>query len=313
MFGNLRLQNEKIVAMLKIRAKLLHAARCWFNQNDYVEVHGPLIIPAGGDWPGSFRVKYFDKKAYLAQGLQPYVNVFVASLGKIYTIGPAFRAEKLSSRRHLTEYWRIEVAQQCEFDTIVKVEEALLAHVCQSLSKETVALFRCFNRSVKDLAKVQTPFPRLTYDEAVDILQRDGFKIVWGQKLSSELEKHLSLRFNSPFFITKFPVGVETFFHKPDPERPELTLSADLIAPEGYGELGSSAQKITEKKVLSKKMTEERIDPADKEWYMNFMQSAASPHSGFAIGLERLIQWICNLSHIKEATAFPRLNDNIYP
>jgi asparaginyl-tRNA synthetase len=313
MCDNLDFQNETKLAIIKIRAKLLHAARCWFNQNDYVEVHGPTIIPAVGDWPSSFEVKYFDKKAYLAQGLQPYANVFVASLGKIYTIEPAFRAEKLSTRRHLTEYWRIEVAQQCDLDTIVKFEEELVTHICQSLSKEAVEMFRCLKRSVKDLAKVQTPFPRLTYDDAVDILQRDGFNIVWGQKISWELENHLSLRFNRPFFITKFPLSVETFFHKSDPKRPELTLSADLLAPDGYGELGSSAQRITEKKVLYKKMTEENIDPADKNWYMNFIQSGAFPHSGFAIGLERLIQWICKLAHIKEATAFPRLHDDIYP
>jgi asparaginyl-tRNA synthetase len=311
--SNLNFQSEKTAAILKIRAKLLDVARCWFNQNGYVEAHGPIIIPAVGDWLGSFEVKYFDKKAYLDQGLQPYAAAFVASLGKIYTIAPAFRAEKLSDRRHLTEYWRIEVAQQCELNTIIRFEEELVAHVCRSLSKEPAELFRCFNRSVKDLAKVKTPFPRLTYDEAVDILQRDGFNVAWGQKLDWELESHLSDKFDQPFFIMRFPIDIETFFYESDPKKPELTLSADLLAPEGYGELGSSAQRITHKKVLSKKMAEENVDPADQRWYMNFMQSGASPHSGFAIGLERLIQWICKLVHIKEATAFPRLHDDIYP
>jgi len=304
---------ERRRAILKIRSKLLHAARCWLNQNGYVEVHGPTIIPAVGDWLGSFEVKYFDKKAYLAQGLQPYANAFVASLGKVYSIAPAFRAEKVRTRRHLTEYWRIEVAQQCEFDTIIGVQEEIIAHICNDLSAEAVDSLRRFNRSVKNFENIKKPFPMITYDEAVDVLQRDGFKIWWGQKLDWEMEKQLSLKFNQPFFITKFPISVETFFHESDPEKPELTLSADLLAPEGYGEISSGLQMITEKGVISKKMTEENIDPADQLWYTSFMQRDSVPHSGFAIGLERLIQWICKLTRIKEAIAFPRLYDSYFP
>jgi asparaginyl-tRNA synthetase len=177
-------------AILKIRAKVLDAVRCWLNQHNYVEVHGPTIIPASGDWPGSFEVKYFNKKAYLTQGLQPYANAFVASLGKVYTIAPAFRAEKVKTKRHLTEYWRIEVAQQCDLDTILGVQEEIIAHICRNLSAEAIPTLKCFNRSIDDLARVQTPFPRLTYDETIDTLQRDGFKIWWGQKLDWKMEKH---------------------------------------------------------------------------------------------------------------------------
>ena len=292
---------------------MLDAARYWLNQHDYVEVHGPTIIPAVGDWPGSFEVKYFDKKAYLTQGLQPYANAFVAILGKIYTIAPTFRAEKLRTKRHLTEYWRIEVAQQCDLDTIIGVQEELVAHICHSLSKEAREELKCLSRRVKDLVKVQTPFPRLTYDEVIDMLQRDGFNISWGQKLDWELENHLSLKFNQPFFITEFPVGIQTFFYKSHPKRSELTLSVDLLAPEGYGEIGGGGQMIDEKEVLLKKMAEEKIEPGDQQWYMNLMHYGSVPHSGFVIGLERLIQWICKLEHIKEASAFPRLFDSIYP
>ncbi len=305
--------DEKRTAVLKIRAKLLNAARCWFNQNDYVEVHGPTIIPAVGDRPSSFEVKYFDKKAYLAQGLQPYAAAFAESLGKIYTIAPTFRAEKLNDRRHLTEYWRIEVAQQCDLETLIGIQEALVAHICQSLSREATELLKYFNRSVSNLAETRTPFLRLTYDQAIDILQRDGLNISWGQKLSWELENHLSLRFNKPFFIVKFPIDIETFFLKSDPKRPELTLSTDLLAPEGYGEIGSGTQMITEKEVMSKKMAEENINPADQLWYVSFMQYSSVPRSAFAMGLERLIQWICKLENIKETTAFPRFYDSYFP
>lgn len=313
MIGGRNLRSEKLKAALKIRAQVLCAAREWFDQHGYVEVQGPTIIPAVGDWPGSFEVKYFDKKAYLTQGLQPYANAFVASLGKIYTIAPTFRAEKLRTRRHLTEYWRIEVAQQCELDTIIGIQEELLAHICHGLSKEATKALKCFNRSVKDLAKVQTPFQRLTYDEAVDMLQKDGFNVLWGQKLDWELENHLSKKCDRPFFILKFPVGIETFFHKSDPKKPELTLSVDLLAPEGYGEIGGGGQMIDEKRVLLQKMAEEKIEQDDQKWYMNFMQFDSVPQSGFVMGLERLIQWICKLVYIKEASAFPRLSDSIYP
>jgi asparaginyl-tRNA synthetase len=313
MFDGSYFRSEKNKAMMKIRAKLLDAARCWLNSHDYVEVHGPTLIPAVGDWPSSFEVKYFDKKAYLTQGLQPYANAFVASLGKVYTIAPTFRAEKLRTRRHLTEYWRIEVAQQCELDAIIVIQEELVAHICHRLSEEAKKTLRYFNRSAKDLADIRTPFPRLTYGEAIDMLQKDGFNISWGQKIEWKLENHLSRRFRQPFFVIEFPIGIETFFHKSDPEKPELTLSLDLLAPEGYGEIGSGVQRITEKEVMLKKMAEEKIESVDQQWYMNLMGYGIVPQSGFVMGIERLIQWICKLKHIKDATAFPRLYDSIYP
>jgi len=313
MFDARNFRSEKNIAVMKIRAKLLDAARWWLNQHDYVEVHGPTIIAATGDWPGSFEVKYFDKKAYLTQGLQPYAYAFVANLGKIYTIAPTFRAEKLRTRRHLIEYWRIETAQKCDLDTIIGIQEELVAHICHSLSKEVVEELKCLSRHVKDIVKVQTPFPRLTYDEVIDMLQRDGFNISWGQELDWELENHISLQFNQPFFITEFPIGVQTFFYKPLPQKPELTLSADLLAPEGYGEIAGGGQMIHEKEALLKKMAEEKIDPEGQRWYMDVKQCGSVPHSGFVIGLERLIQWICKLKHIREASAFPRLFDSAYP
>jgi asparaginyl-tRNA synthetase len=313
MFGSGNFRSEKNRAIMKIRAKVVDEARRWLNQQGYIEVHGPTIIPAVGEWPGYFEVQYFDKKAYLTQGLQPYTNAFVASLGKIYTIAPTFRAEKLKTKRHLTEYWRIEVAQKCDLDTIIGIQEKLVAYVCNSLSKQATGELKCLSRRVKDLVKVQTPFPRLTYDEVIDMLQKDGFNISWGQQIDWELENHLSLRFDRPFFITEFPVGIQTLFYKSHPKRTELALSADLLAPEGYGEISGGGQMIDEKDILLEKMAEEKIEPGDQQWYLCLMQHGPIPQSGFAIGLERLIQWICKLVHIRDASAFPRLSDDIYP
>jgi asparaginyl-tRNA synthetase len=313
MFGSQDFRSKRKQAIMKVRAKVLNATRMWFDQQDYTEVQGPTIIPAVGEWPGYFEVKYFDKKAYLTQGLHPYADAFVASLEKVYTIAPAFRAEKLRKRRHLTEYWRIEAAAKCDFNDIIRVQEELLSHICQSLSKEAQEELKLLRRNANAMEKVKTPFPRLTYDEAIEMLQKDGNKIFWGEKLTWELEKEISLRFDQPFFITDFPVSIETFFYKSNPQRPELTLSVDLLAPGGYGEIAGGGQMIDKKEVLLKKMADEKIESNDQHWYLDLRQYSPVPQAGFVIGLERLIQWICKLKEIREASAFPRTFNSIYP
>lgn len=309
-----KLWGQRKRATLKVRAKLLNSARAWLDQHGFTEVQGPILRPATGEWAGHFEVKYFDKRAYLGQDLQPYADCFVASLGKVYTVAPAFRAEKASTRRHLTEYWGIEVAApECDLDGILLVQEELVAHICHSLSEEAKEELKALGRNVEGLAEVITPFPRITYDEAIEMLQEDNESIFWGEPLSWELEKKLSLRFSQPFFITDFPVSNERFFYKSNILRPELTLSADLLAPEGYGEIAGGGQMIVEKEVLLKKMAEEKIDSADQKWYMNLRRLGSGPQSGFMIGIERFIQWLCKLEHIQEASAFPRTPDEIYP
>jgi asparaginyl-tRNA synthetase len=248
----------------------------------------------------------------LAKGFLPYGQVFADKLGKVYTVTPSFRKEQ-TSKRHLTEYWRTEVVQHCDLENIMRVQEELIAHICSSLASEFKETLEGFNRSCSDLAKVRKPFRRLTYDEAIDMLQKDGYTICWGQEIGWELEQHLSLKFDKPFFIWKYPYSSETFFSKPDPEKPELSLYADLLAPEGYGEIASSLQMITEKEKLLQLMKEAGLNNNDQIWFLRFTQSCSEPCSGFAIGIERMLQWICKLSNIKKATAFPRLPDNIYP
>lgn len=314
MFVSKHLWSERKRAVIKIRAKMLDAARSWFKGHNFIEVQGPIMIPGIGDWPDYFEVKYFDRKAYLTQGLQPYAEVFMANLGKIYTMAPVFRAEKIVTQRHLTEYWQIEVeVPYCDLNSIIKIQEQLVSYICRSLSKEAGEELKSVKRDFKDLIKIQPPFPRLTYDEAIKVLQRDGFNVQWGARLDWKHEKHLSLLFNQPFFITEYPIGIETFFFQSHPEKPELTLSFDLFAPEGYGEISTGGQPIVEKEVLLRKMREEKINPDEQKWYMNLKKMSSIPYLGFAIGVERLTQWICKLEQINEASAFPRLTDNIYP
>lgn len=314
MFVSKHLWSERKRAVIKIRAKMLDAARSWFKRHDYVEVQGPIIVPAIGDWPNYFEVKYFDRRAYLTQGLQPYAEVLMVNFGQIYTIAPVFRAEKIVTQRHLTEYWQIEVeVPYCDLDSIIEIQEQIVSYICRILSKEAEEELESIQRDVKDLKSIQTPFPRLSYDDAIRTLQRDGFNVQWGARLDWEHEKHLSLRFSQPFFITKYPIGIETFFYQSHPEKPELTLSVDLFAPEGYGEISTGGQPTIEKEELLRKMKEERITPDEQKWYMDLKEMSPIPYSGFAMGVERLTQWICKLEHIKEASAFPRLTDNIYP
>jgi asparaginyl-tRNA synthetase len=292
---------------------ILSSARKWFDQEGYTEVHGPTIIPAVGEWPGHFEVKYFDKKAYLCQGLQPYSNVFVASLKKVYTIAPAFRAEKIRTRRHLTEYWRIEASSNCNFNDIIAAQEELVAYICKSLSKEAQEEFKILQCNSKDLENVKTPFSRLSYEEAIEMLQEDDNNIFWGENLTCEHEKKIGLHFDQPFFITDFPVNIQTFFYKSNQKRPELTLTADLLAPKQYGEISSCGQMITDEKILLKKMNEENVDPSDQRWYLGLKMFNLPSHSGFMLGLERLIRWICNLKSIEEASAFPRTSNKLHP
>ncbi|MCW3997828.1 MAG: hypothetical protein NWF10_04590 [Candidatus Bathyarchaeota archaeon] len=300
--------NKKMINTLKIKAKTVQTARQWFESNNYIEVQGPIIIPSHKEWPGYLPTKIFNKKAHLAQGLQPYDQVLVEKLEKIYTFAPTFRKET-SNKNHLVEYWRIEVAQKTNLEGIIKVQEKLIEHICQNLSKTSKNTLS----SLKRLEKVKTPFQKLTYEKAIQTLQQHGSKIFWGQTIDGKEETELSEMFDQPFFITEFPINSQTYFYKTLKEKPQLTKSADLIAPQGYGELSSSAQRITSKKELAKKMQEIQANPKDQQWYLNLIKNTKAPQSGFAIGFERLIQWICNLKDITQTTPFPRTKEGIYP
>jgi asparaginyl-tRNA synthetase len=300
-------------AVVKVRAILLRAARSWFDRNDFVEVQGPILTPALGEQGNGFRVKYFDTFACLSQGLQPYSGIFIDMFGKVYSVAPAFRMEKLKTNRHLAEYWRIEGAVSTDFKSIVKVQEDLLMYVCQELSRDAPEELTLVGRHVEDMKRVSIPLPRLTYDEAIELLQKQGYKVHWGREFDWNVEKKLSLNFNMPFFVTKFPIGHERFFQKSPRGEFELTLSADLFAPEGYGEIGSSGQMINDRKTMTEKMNEMGIAQAGQQWFKKLVPHRVASYSGFALGLERIVQWICKLDRIEKAVAFPRSIDNIYP
>lgn len=304
--------SQRSKAILKIRAKMLDAARSWLNEQGFIEVQGPILLPAVEERPRSFQVNYFGKSAYLSGGLQPYSDVFTEMFEKVYTVAPTFRAEPLKSKRHLAEFWRIEVAASgIDLEHMLQLEEELVAHVCQEVSKDSEELSSLCS-SIENLNLVKVPFPRLTYNEAVERLQKSKHRIYWGEPLSWENEHSLSLMFDRPFFVTDFPVSNENFFNKSNPEQTDLSLCADLIAPEGYGEISSAGENITDKKELLKKLKEMQISQAERRWYLGLKRFGQAPKSGFAIGVERFLQWICKLENVGEATYFSRTYNQSY-
>jgi asparaginyl-tRNA synthetase len=312
---HLWVRSQKMQNILRVRASLLDAARAWFKKNGYTEVQVPTLVSAAVEGGSTlFEVKYFDKKAYLSQSWQLYAEALISSLGKIYTLAPSFRAEKSRTRRHLTEYWHLEVEEPwLDLEGLIKVEEQLITEICRTVANEMSQELINLGRRPEELLKVSPPFERITYDKAVELLTEEGLPFKWGMDLGWEQEKVLTKRFDSPFFVTHFPKGTKAFYHMPDPSRPEVTLSADLLAPEGYGEITGGGQRIHDYEQLLSRIREEGMNPKDYEWYLDLRKYGTVPHSGFGMGVERIVTWICKLKHIRDSTTFPRLINRIYP
>lgn len=312
---HLWIRSEKMQRILRIRSKFLEAAREWFSKHGFTEFQAPSLITAAVEGGSTlFNVEYFDTTAYLTQSWQLYAEAAIASLGRIYTIAPSFRAEKSRTRRHLTEYWHLEVeAPWCDLEGIMKVEEELFIHILQKLSENSAQDLKSLGRSPSTLQNIEVPFQRITYDEAVDILSKDGISFDWGADLTWVEEKQLTSKFEDPFFVKHFPTGVKAFYHKLDPKRPDITLSADLLAPGGYGEITGGGERIASLEELLSRMEEEGLSEKAYEWYIDLRKYGSVPHSGFGLGVERTLTWICKLTHIRDAIAFPRLINRVYP
>src|SRR6266540_713422 len=312
---HLFVRSDKMRSILRVRAVVLSAVRDWFDKHGFTEVHVPTLTSAAVEGGATlFEVKYFDQKAYLTQSWQLYAEALIASVGSIYTVAPSFRAEKSRTRRHLTEYWHVEAeAPWCDLDGIIKVEEQLLTHILGHLTSSLGAELELFERKLEDLKRVKPPFPRISYDDALTKIGGEKSGIKWGDDLGYEQEKLLTEHFDRPFFVTGYPKKAKAFYHKPDPSRPEVTLSVDMLAPEGYGEITGGGQRIEEYDALVGRMKEEGLDPKSYGWYLDLRKYGSVPHSGFGMGLERLVSWVCRLDHIRDAIAFPRLINRVYP
>jgi asparaginyl-tRNA synthetase len=312
---HLWLRSERMQLLMRIRAELLKAIREWFEANGYTEFQAPIFTAAACEGGATlFPVKYYGQTVYLTQSWQLYAEAAIAALGKIYTIAPSFRAEKSRTRRHLTEYWHVEAEiPWCGLEELIGIIEDFITFVCHRIANTMSRELGLLGRDPGDLLRIKRPFPRLTYDEVIEVLKATKYPLGWGEDLSWRHERVISLKYKVPFFITHFPKKAKAFYHKPDPRRPDVTLSVDLQAPEGYGELVGAGQRIDDAAELLQRIREEGLDAKEYEWYLDLRRFGSVPHSGFGLGLERLIQWICKLDHIRDAIAFPRLLRRVYP
>ena len=309
------LRSRKMQTILRVRSVLIEEARTWLKDHGYLEVQVPTLVSAAVEGGSTlFEVSYFDQKAYLTQSWQLYAEAMIASLGKIYTLAPSFRAEKSRTRRHLTEYWHLELEEPwLDLEGLIKLEEELVLHICHNVAARTAEDLKDLGRDAKQLAGLQGPFPRIGYDKAVDLIHSHDSAFKWGMDLGHNQEKILTAKFTTPFFVTHYPKGVKAFYHMPDPKRPDVTLSVDLLAPEGYGEITGGGQRIHDYDQLMKRIEEEHLNPQRYSWYLDLRKYGTVPHSGFGMGIERTVAWVCKLKHIRDAAAFPRLTNRIYP
>jgi len=314
-YRHLWIRDEKMQATIRIRSRLIGEARRWLTDHGYLEVQVPILVNAAVEGGSTlFPVQYFDQKAYLSQSWQLYAEAMIASVGKIFTFAPSFRAEKSRTRRHLTEYWHLEVeAPWLELDGLMELEEELVTHMCVETAKQMPEELKLLRRDPDKVSAIKPPFPRITYSEAVEKVKQQMPTFEWGQDLGYEEEKVLTEEFDSPFFVTRYPKGVKAFYHMPDPKDARVTLSVDLLAPEGYGEITGGGQRIHITDQLLARIKEEKLNPDDYKWYTELRRFGTVPHSGFGMGIERTVAWVCGLEHIRDAIPFPRLINRIYP
>jgi asparaginyl-tRNA synthetase len=306
---HLWIRSRRMWAVLRVRHTVFGAIHEFFRSRGYYEVQGPMFVSAAVEGGATlFPVKYFDREGvYLTQSSQFYLEVMIYALEKVYTIAPSFRAEPSRTRRHLTEFWHAEAEEAwLQFDGLLNLLEDLITHVVDKVLEERQDELKLLNRDVKVLENVKPPFYRVSYDEAIEILQGKGLKIKWGDDIGADEERVLTLQFDKPILLHHFPEQVKAFYHRNDPAKPETTLSVDVLAPEGYGEVIGGGERIYDYEELLSKIKRFGLRPEDYDWYLDLRRFGSVPHAGFGLGIDRLVMWICGLDHIRDAVPFPR-------
>jgi len=314
-------------AILRIRAAAIRALRHWLDSNGYINMDTPILTPAAAEGTTTlFETQYFDEGlVYLAQTGQLYNEANIFSFGKVYCFGPTFRAEKSKTRRHLTEFWMLEPEIAfCDLDQLMDLEEELVSYVVQRVIKECEPELRSLERDTSALERVTPPFPRISYDEAIKILAeireesddpelKELLHIEWGMDFGSPHETELTKRFDKPVFVYGYPSEIKAFYMEPWPDRPEASKSVDLLAPEGYGEITGGSERISDPELLLQRIHDHNLPEEAFHWYLDLRRYGSVPHSGFGLGIERFVSWICGISHIREASPFPRTINRVYP
>src|ERR1700730_535598 len=313
---HLWIRTPRQAAILRIRAQAVRAAHEYMDSQGYVLTEAPIFTPAACEGTTTlFEVQYIDdEKAYLTQSGQLYVEATAMAPGKVYTFGPTFRAEKSKTRRHLTEFWMLEPeAAYSHLEDMMALGEGLVSHVVQSVLKNRVRELETIGRDVSKLASVTAPFPRITYDEAIQILQQRGNPAKWGDDFGGDEETILSSTYDRPVMVHRYPTALKAFYMQPDMLRPELALGFDMLAPEGYGEIIGGGERIADYDLLVKRLRESNLPEDAFGWYLDLRRYGSVPHAGFGLGLERTVAWICGTEHIREVIPFPRMLYRVYP
>ncbi|MFH1236387.1 MAG: asparagine--tRNA ligase [Parcubacteria group bacterium] len=312
---HLWIRSSRQAAVLRIRDQAIWSLRSFLRERGFTLTDTPILTPTSCEGTTTlFETDYFGEKAYLAQSGQLYLEALAASLGKVYDFGPTFRAEKSKTRRHLMEFWMLDAeAAFMHHNESLELQEALIERVVQDALTQSAKELALLERDVAHLKNVHVPFHRITYDEAVSLLKKKGSDITPGKDLGADDETMLSEEFDRPVFVTHYPSAIKAFYMKPDPMNPTRALCADLIATEGYGEVIGGSERIDDLALLERRFKEHKLPRKPFEWYFDLRRYGSFPHSGFGIGLERVVTWIAGLPHVREAIPFPRLLNRLQP
>jgi len=313
---HLWLRSRRQHAVMKIRNEIIRATYEFYNEQGFVKVDPPILTGSAPEGTSElFHTKYFDEDAYLSQSGQLYMEAAAMALGKVFSFGPTFRAEKSKTRRHLIEFWMIEPEMAFyEHEDSLKVQEEYVSHIVQSVLKNCSIELKTLGRDTSKLEKVKAPFPRISYDDAIKFLHEKGFDdIQWGDDFGAPHETAIAESYDKPVFITHYPKAIKPFYMQPHPEREDVVLCADLIAPEGYGEIIGGSERIHDYELLKQRLEEHHLDLDAYKWYLELSQYGSVPHSGFGLGLERTVAWISGVEHVRESIPFPRLLNRLYP
>jgi asparaginyl-tRNA synthetase len=318
---HLWVRSQRQAAILRVRAEIIKAARDFFDERGFTLTDPPIITPAACEGTSTlFPVDYFDEQAFLTQSGQLYVEATAMALGKVYSFGPTFRAEKSKTRRHLTEFWMVEPeVAYAELDDVMELAEGLITFIVKRCLEKRRVDLQTIGRDISKLEKIEAPFPRISYDEAVKNLQEGHAKgaleskFEWGGDLGSPDETYLSAQFDKPVMVHRYPAKVKAFYMEPDPQRPDLALCVDVLAPEGYGEIIGGSQRMASYELLLQRIKEHNLPEEAFKWYLDLRKFGSVPHGGFGMGIERAVAWICGLEHVRETIPFPRMLYRLYP
>jgi asparaginyl-tRNA synthetase len=309
---HLHLRSPRTTAILRVRSRFCQAAREWFWSHGFYEIQCPTFVTASVEGGATlFETKYFNRKVYLTQSVQFYQEAGITSLQKVFSIQPSFRAEKSRTLRHLTEFWQMEAeVANGDLEDIMRVQENLLQHCIREVVEKSAGDLKFLKRR---FGVPSEPYKRVPYDKCVELLQKKGVKIEWGEDFGMDEERALVKEFDDPIFVTYYPREAKPFYHMPNPDDPKVTLSADLLAPSGIGEISGSGQRIHDYNQLVQSIKEFGLNPADYEWYLDLRRYGTVPHSGFGMGIDRTLRWILGVNHIRDVTLFPRTLTRVYP